>query len=112
MPNQNTSLENHKPMTPEQWVNSFKKETSYCHYFAVVIADDSSPIFYHPATPSEYFYTMDEAEKFRAELRKNFPEHAYLIISGMTSCNCLKHMDNHWAQQHKARLTQLKGGAA
>lgn len=98
-----------KPITPQEWVDSFKKETSYCHYFAVVIADDSSPIFYHPSTSSEYFYTMDEAEELRADLRKNNPEHAYLVISGMTSSNFLKHMDNRWAQQHKVRLAQLKG---
>ncbi|MCH4248863.1 MAG: hypothetical protein LKF82_13715 [Acinetobacter populi] len=96
----------------EAWLNAVMLEKGYCHYFAVVTADDSSPIGYHPSTESEYFYTLEEASAHQAALRQANPKRDYLLISGSVTSRYLKNAPHtKWVQQHQARLEKLQGVA-
>ncbi|MBF7694550.1 hypothetical protein [Acinetobacter rathckeae] len=97
----------------QQWLDSALKQTRYCHYFTVSIADKTSPIGYHPSRSSEKFYTVDEAKQHKAELEQQYPDRDYIVTSGSTYADELVFNFSRWALLHKQRIEQLLiGGEA
>lgn len=92
----------------EVWLNSMMLTKGYCHYFAVVVSDHSSPIGYHPSTESEFFYTLEEASSHRELLKKANPKQSYLLISGSVTSRYLENApQTKWVKQHRERLEKM-----
>lgn len=112
MPKQNTPTPKTYTEQQQQWLDAVLKETRYCHYFTVSIADKTSPIGYHPSRSSEFFYTVEEAKQHKAELAEQHPSRGYIVTSGSTHADILVGNFSHWALLHKQRIEQLTGGEA
>ena len=96
----------------EEWLNTVLKDTRYCHFFTVSIADKTSPIGYRPSRSSDFFYTVDEAKQHKAELEQQHPSRDYIITSGITHVDGLVGDFSRWALLHKQRIELLTGGEA
>ncbi|MBF7695861.1 hypothetical protein [Acinetobacter rathckeae] len=94
----------------QQWLDYALKQTRYCHYFTVSIADKTSPIGYHPSRSSEKFYTVDEAKQHKTELEQQHPNRDYIVTSGVIHVDELLFNVSRWAVLHKQRIEQLLTG--
>lgn len=110
MPKQNTPTPKTYADEQQQWLDAVLKETRYCHYFTVSIADKTSPLGYRPSRSSEKFYTVDEAKQYKAELEQQHPSRDYIVTSGSTYADELVFNFSRWALLHKQRIELLTGG--
>ncbi|WOE31012.1 MULTISPECIES: hypothetical protein [unclassified Acinetobacter] len=54
--------------------------SQYLSYFSVVIADDNSPIGYHPSSENGRFIELQEAKKHKNNLMQSFPHKSFFIV--------------------------------
>lgn len=90
----------------QQWLDYAVKQTRYCHYFTVSIADKNSPIGYSP-----YFYTEQEAIEHKAYLTSQNPNLYCAVTSGLIHSRVLETVNNRWSLLHKQRIEQLNSQA-
>ncbi|SDB92366.1 hypothetical protein [Acinetobacter boissieri] len=96
----------------EEWLNTVLKDTRYCHFFTVSIADKTPSIGNRPSQTSKYFYTVGEAKQHKAELEQQHPNNDYVMASGLTHVDGLVGDFSRWALLHKQRIELLTGGEA
>lgn len=93
----------------QEWLNSWARDSHYCHYFAVNFEGGAC---YPMGDWNAPFYTLEEAQEFKNVMQVKHPEITLYLIRGALSVEgVLNDTPNKfwetWQKKHKQRIENL-----